>query len=133
MELMRQMRRSEAVREQMAQWKIGRTQAQEDMKAAELLLAAELVEKLPAYRAVSINRLERLLDKAEDIGDLRAAALLQREITRISGIAAPQEIKHSGAIDTRPSEQSYADLEQPELDLLAKIGAIPAPASTTEH
>lgn len=133
MELMRQMRRSEAVREQMAQWKIGRTQAQEDMKAADLLLAAELAERMPAYRAVCLNRLERLLDKAENIGDLRAAAALQREITRITGIAAPQEIKHSGAIDTRPSEEKYADLEQPELEALAKIGAIPAPASATEH
>lgn len=121
LDLLKQMRWTAALRELMAEFKITRGPATKDLAEANRLLEVELAEKLPAYRAQSLERLERALDKAEDRGDLRAFASLQREITRITGIAAPEKIDHTGGITIKSRGEDFEDMTDDQLEALAAL------------
>lgn len=105
----------------MQQFGISRTSATRDLTEACRLMALEAEEERPSLRARSLRRLELIMDKAEAAGKLGDAIKAQREITRITGIAAPQEHIIKPSVLT---PEQLAELTDEELDLLEKLDAM---------
>jgi hypothetical protein len=121
LDLLRKMRYSAAVTEQREKFSICRTTACEDLSKADALLAEEVRRQLPQLAERSIERMARVMDRAEAKGDDRAVVMAQRELTRISGIAAPDKIEHSGSVAvTETIDLSSATMEELEA-IVAKI------------
>lgn len=121
------MRYGEARRALMERFTIAYSTATRDITEAQRLNEIEMHEQMPHWRAVSLQRLTRIMDRAEASGKLGDAIRAQREITRITGIAAPVEVKHTGAVGLGAMTlDQLADLTDAELDVLSKIDGAPA-------
>lgn len=87
---------SEIARRAADEWKVCRRTAFNYMKRADEMIAEETSKSIGAEIAKAKSRLERVMRKAEESGDLSAAIAAQREIIKMLGLAEPQkqEIAH---------------------------------------
>jgi hypothetical protein len=90
---------SEIARRAADEWKVCRRTAFNYAKRADEMIAEETSKSIGAEIAKAKSRLERVMRKAEESGDLSAAIAAQREIIKMLGLAEPQkqEIAHKGA------------------------------------
>ena len=89
---------SEIARRAADEWKVCRRTAFNYAKRADEMIAEETSKSIGAEIAKAKSRLERVMRKAEESGDLSAAIAAQREIIKMLGLAEPQkqEIAHKG-------------------------------------
>lgn len=132
MDLLRQMRWSAARAELMKSYKIGLSTAALDLAKAGELIAEEIRATASSLGARSVERLSRMMDNAEKAGDVRGAVMAQREITRISGIAAPVDLRHSGSVTLdldKLSDDELAEASGLSKDILVRAAARAASAA----
>ena len=89
---------SEIARRAADEWKVCRRTAFNYAKRADEMIAEETSKSVSAEIAKAKSRLERVMRKAEENGDLNTAIAAQREIIKMLGLAEPQkqEIAHKG-------------------------------------
>lgn len=128
--LLSEMRYASVRQALMDQFKIGRSAATRTITMARVLLAQEEEELRPQVRAVTIARLDRIIDRALEDGDHNAAVRGVRELVRIYGLAQPEEVKLTV---TDGAEEKMKDLTDEELRALAKIDGGDEVKPPTEH
>lgn len=104
---------SEIARRAADEWKVCRRTAFNYAKRADEMIAEETSKSIGAEIAKAKSRLERVMRKAEENGDLSAAIAAQREIIKMLGLAEPQkqEVAHKGG--------------DPVMEFLAKLVSTP--------
>lgn len=104
---------SEIARRAADEWKVCRRTAFNYAKRADEMIAEETSKSIGAEIAKAKSRLERVMRKAEENGNLSAAISAQHEIIKMLGLAEPQkqEVAHKGG--------------DPVMEFLAKLVSTP--------
>ncbi len=101
----------------MEQFEIGRESAKRAIAMARLIMAEQVIEEAPEVRAVTIARLEHMIDAAEDAGDYRSAIRGIHELARIYGLHQPEEL----IVSQGPRKEVLAELTDEQIDALAAL------------
>lgn len=118
MKCLSEMRPESALRAIMEQFGVGRSTGKRAMSHARLIMMEEEDEIRPQARAMIINRLNRIIDRAEDAKDFSAAVRGLRELVGIYGLRAPEEL--TVTIDPE-TKKKVASLSEEQLRLLAEM------------
>lgn len=130
MKCLSEMRPESALRAIMEQFKVGRSTGKRAMSHARLIMMEEEEEIRPQARAMIINRLNRVIDRAEDDKDYSAAVRGLRELVGIYGLRAPEEL--TVKIDPE-TKKKITGLTEEELRVLANMDGGDDKHEPTEH
>lgn len=122
--LLSEMRPNAVIQALMEQFQMGRSSAKRAITMARMLMEEQEKEVLPQIRAVTVARLDRLIDRAQDSGDFRSAIRGIHELARIYGLHQPEEMN----VTVGPKPEAYADLTDEQVAALAALDDRP-----TEH
>lgn len=133
------MRQAEVIRQLMAHHHVSRGTAYRDVGEAKLLQAEEYARvETDQHKAQQVDRLWRIADSAERAGRFRDAVAAIREVVRITGTAAPDQVNHThGGIISMLHAAKMAELTEEELRAFSKFDRpvleAGVPAGETEH
>jgi len=123
--------------ELMSRYGISRSQADEDLRRADVIIVERLEAEAPVVAGRMVARLERAIDAAEDAGDTRGMVAAIGELREWHGVGTTVTVKGSAgsseaailaAIKLTPAQRNQREAEL--LKMLGEEDLGPAPASS---